>query len=114
MFGSIMPDPLATPSRLACPDRAFLHFGWVSVVMMALAKDSTASAEFSRFVAMDRVPSRILSIGKGRPITPVEAGRTNSGCILSASAVHWHIFLASCNPCSLNPTLAHFELTTIA
>ena len=44
MWGSIMPEPLATPVTVARPTRALANFGTVSVVMMAVATDGKSAA----------------------------------------------------------------------
>ena len=49
MFGSIMPAPFATPTRVAGPMRVQNHLGQRSVVMIARAKRSKACVSDPRF-----------------------------------------------------------------
>ena len=75
IFGSIMPAPLAMPAMIAVPTRTETYFGYISVVMIASAANLRLFG-FNSFL-MPRSPARILSMGSGRPMTPVEKGSTS-------------------------------------
>src|SRR5690349_406223 len=81
MSGAIMPEPLAKPlSRTRVPAIvavAVAPFGKVSVVMIARAAGSQASAA-SDGATLGKA-STIFSAGGGSPITPVDEMNTSFG-----------------------------------
>ena len=78
MFGSIMPEPLATQVIVASPTRSDSALGCVSVVMMPSAPTIGSPAGRARHPA---TPRSMISIGSGTPITPVELTSTLSGVV---------------------------------
>ena len=57
MFGSIIPAPFATPRMVAFPTLQELHFGCVSVVMIARANFSICSVDEPSCSVIDLHPS---------------------------------------------------------
>ena len=76
MFGSIIPEPLATQVIVASPTRSDSALGCVSVVMIPSAPTIGSSPSSA---AIPRTPRSMISIGSGTPITPVELTSTLSG-----------------------------------
>src|SRR3990167_1562450 len=60
------------------------------------------------------MPLRILSMGKGSPISPVEEGRTRPGSMSRRKAVSRHVVSASRTPCAPVQALATPLLITTA
>ena len=82
MSGAIMPEPLQIPLRATAPLADLMtvlrvaSFGKVSVVMMASAAAGQAPASRSPDRPA-RAPVDGRSVGRGSPITPVEATKTS-------------------------------------
>ena len=95
MFGSIIPDPLATQVIVAVPTDADSAFGCVSVVMMPSAPTIGLSCSSA---AMPTTPASIFSIGSGTPITPVELTNIRSGDDPSSAAAATAIRRACSTP----------------
>ena len=116
MFGAIMPAPLTMPERRTVRWPTGISrsttLGRVSVVRMARAARSPPSTERSR--AARAIPSRTLSMGRGTPMTPVEATTTSSAAQPKASAVRAAISRASARPASPVAAFAQPAFTTTA
>ena len=114
--GSSMATPLAMPpmvmGRPPRSSRRAASFGRVSVVMIASAA-LRPPCGVSPFTSFGRAP-RILSMGRGWPITPVAAISTWPGLIRRSSPTVFVISRASLIPCSPVHTLAHPLDATIA
>ena len=116
MLGWIIPDPLhIPPTRTVTPPTStstWAVLGRVSVVMIARAADSPPSGlSVSHACA---IPGLIASIGRKRPITPVELTSTWSGSRSSLSADSFAISSASRNPCAPVQAFALPELIVSA
>ncbi len=94
--------PMVT-GRPATSTRRAASFGRVSVVMIASAARRPPWGE-RPFTSLGN-PARILSIGSGCPITPVDAISTWRGEMRSSSPVMRVISRASLMPCSPVHTL---------
>src|SRR5579883_1982804 len=94
MLGWIMPDPLAKPVTQAffppIQRSLALYFGKVSVVRMPLAASMPPMRESLRTACL--APPRILGIGKGTPMTPVEWAKTEEGDTLRSFATAATVF----------------------
>ena len=112
MFGAIIPQPLAIPPRVKVEPRTNASFWTWSVVRIPLAASSPP--ETDSFFASFGVAARILSIGKGVPMIPVEQTSTSLASIPSARAAASAIASASAMPSAPVPALALPELTMIA
>ena len=103
MFGWIMPLPLAiAPMRHSLPPsrkRSASSLRRVSVVMMPSAASPLPSGESAATSA--GMPAAIGAIGRGCPMTPVEATSTSCACSPSACAVSSHICSAMSMPSAL-------------
>ena len=104
MFGSIMPEPLHMPPTVTVRPPIFTCtaacFGFVSVVITAFSAARPASGVAARFAAADFMPASRRSIGRGWPITPVEATSTSFGSMPSVFAVSSALRRASARPCA--------------
>ena len=80
ILGWIMPDPLHMPPTVTVfppiSNCTATSFGFVSVVIMALAASAASSRLLPRHGAIAAIPSLSFSIGSCIPITPVEATST--------------------------------------
>ena len=118
ILGWIMPLPLAMPPTVTVfPESSTVTAAcleWVSVVMMASAASRPASSVSESAPASAFTPSVIRSMGSCIPITPVDATRTESSGIPSASAAACAVCLQYCLPCSPVHALAIPELATTA
>ena len=116
MSGAIIPAPFAMPQMVTvrpssriCVDAGF---GAVSVVMIAAAASAQPSSRRSRTAA--GMPARILSMGSGTPITPVELTSTSSGAMSSSPATSRAVCRASANPRSPVQAFAFLLLMIMA
>ena len=102
MFGWIMPLPLAiAPMRTALPPTAnssAISFGWVSVVMIAVAASWLPASSAASLAAASGMPLANGSMLMAWPMTPVEDGSTSSARIPSSLATMSQVSLASCTP----------------
>ena len=116
MLGQIIPEPLAiAPNFTVFPPSsvsAIICLGCVSVVMMAWAAFLLSASESSATAA--DTPSRILSMGRFTPITPVEATATRFAAQDNFSAAKAAVSFASFSPCSPVQALAQPALATTA
>src|SRR5579871_3466200 len=116
ILGWIMPEPLAKPvSQAFLPpiQRGLaLYLGKVSVVRMASAASRPPIPESLRTACL--TPPRILGMGKGTPITPVEWTRTALNGTFKSFAARETVFWASFSPCLPVSALAFLVLTTTA
>ena len=116
MSGAIMPAPLATPPIVTSPPASSTVSASilvrVSVVRIASAARSPPSAPSS--AAAWSMPARTLGIGKGTPMTPVDATRTCSESISSAAPAHAAMAQVSARPDSPVQAFALPLLATIA
>ena len=110
MFGSIMPEPLATIVITALPVAQEIAFGCVSVVIMPSAP---TSGSLCRSPAMPTRPRSIFSMGKGTPITPVELMRISSSGTPRALPAAAAIRSALRMPSAPVPTLLTLLFTTM-
>ena len=115
-WGSIMPTPFAIPpivtARPSTSSRSAASFGLVSVVRIASAAARPPCGDSA--LASFGSAARILSIGSGTPMTPVEATRTCVAGIRSSSPTTRAISRASLIPRSPVHTLAQPLEATIA
>jgi len=100
MAGEIIPLPLVMPAMVTTVPslRVTLQaasFFTVSVVMMALAARSSASGPFPSAWTALGMPADILSMGRKREMTPVEATPTRVSRMPRVWAVRKTICLAS-------------------
>ena len=115
-IGWIIPVPFEIPpsvmGRPPMSTRTAASLGWVSVVMIpsAACRPPWGDRAFTSFGR----PARILSMGRGRPMTPVEATRTRASGMRSCLATISVISRASRRPCSPVATLEQPLLATIA
>jgi hypothetical protein len=111
MFGSIIPEPLATHVIVASLPATLAEsaFGYVSVVMIPSAPTSGSSC---RSAAMPRSPRSIFSIGSGTPITPVELTSTRSAVVRSSAAAAAAMRRAFSTPAAPVATLLTLLFTT--
>jgi hypothetical protein len=112
MLGWIIPEPLhIPPTRTLAPPistSSCAVLGTVSVVMIARAASTPAlSLSLPHASAM---PDLIASMGRNRPMTPVELTRTWSGSRSSRSAESFAMSSASRKPCAPVHALALPEL----
>src|SRR5205085_4084327 len=116
MSGAIMPEPLQNPLRRTVAPAivavAVAPFGKVSVVMIARAAASQASAARSG-ITFGKA-AEIRSAGGGSPITPVEAMNTSCESQPRRPAAVAAVDSTTCRPARPVNTLALPELTTIA
>ena len=116
MFGAIMPEPFAKPlSRTVVPSIvavAVAPFGNVSVVMIARAAGSQASAD--SFSAASGSAATMRSGGGGSPITPVEEMNTSLWVQPNSRAASAAVAWTTCQPARPVNTFALPELTTTA
>ena len=96
-FGQIMPEPLHMPPTVTRPpasgNDAAACLGFVSVVMIAAAAFAPPSGESA--LAASRTPLRMRSIGRRRPIVPVEQTRISSTGRPSAAAAAFPVATVS-------------------
>src|SRR5215510_6830595 len=109
MFGWIIPAPFAKPRILAPPASALAHFGNVSVVMIARANRS-GSPPLSDFTSSG-IALEILSIGKARPMTPVDETITSAGRHPRTDATSEADLCAAAKPSAPVDALAFPEFT---
>ena len=109
MFGSIMPEPLATHVMVASPTLEDSAFAYVSVVMIPSAPTSGSSW---RSVAMPTMPTSIFSMGSVTPITPVELTSILSAVVPSSAAAAAAMRRACSTPAAPVATLLTLLLTT--
>ena len=116
MLGAIMPAPLAMPAtwtvRPPMRHEAAAVLGPLSVVMMAWAASWKASSD--KAAAAAAMPRRILSMGSGTPMMPVEEGSTCRASMPTCPAVSAHMASASRSPPGPVQALALPLLTTTA
>src|SRR3990172_11985037 len=109
-FGAIIPAPFVIPpivtSLLFIFNLTAMSFCFVSVVIMARATLLPCVGVLPRDVAAVLIPAKILSIGRGLPIIPVEATRISSSEIFRHLAAVRAISSASLYPCSPVQALA--------
>ena len=102
ILGWIMPLPFAMPPmRTLLPPMTVstaTSFFTRSVVMIAWAAASDASAECSSAAYSAGMPSSITLIRRVWPITPVEETTTSSGLQPISLAAAWHILIAFSSP----------------
>ena len=91
MFGSIMPEPLHMPPTVTVRPPMVVCtaacFGFVSVVITAFSAARPAASLRASCAAAAFMPASRRSIGRRRPMTPVEATSTWRGSIPSSPAV---------------------------
>ena len=109
MFGAIMPQPLAIPPMVKPSPWTTASLGLVSVVRIASAASVPPSRD--RLPASVGVAPRIVSIGSGKPISPVELTSISPASQPIAAAAAAHIASASARPGAPVPALALPELT---
>src|SRR5699024_3304594 len=80
----------------------------------SIGRQRPAISRSESFFALSSIPFSTLSVGKGSPISPVDATRTSSTGIFNNSAVFSAIATAPRHPASPVHALALPELTTIA
>ena len=116
MSGAIIPAPFAMPpivtSPPARPTFSTLIFGRVSVVRIPSAAETPPPGP-SSFAAWS-MPANTVGIGRGTPITPVEATRTWPGSMSSAAPARSAIARASARPGSPVQAFALPLFATIA
>ena len=100
IFGAIIPEPLAAPVMVIF---LFPKLIWVEATLLTLSLVIIASEKFFhpltlRLLARSGAAFRILSIGKGYPMIPVEQIKTCQGLIPNESAAHLAIDKASSSP----------------
>ena len=112
--GLIIPDPLAMPpTRIRRP--SIRHSTAVSLIVRSVVRIASLAARDPwrlSAAAASGMPLKIRRMGRGRPITPVEATRTSPGFISSAQAVAVAMDAASARPCGPVQALA-FPLLAI-
>src|SRR5579859_1554381 len=93
IFGWIMPEPLAKPVNQAFfPEMEkglAVNLGKVSVVRMAWAASTPPPRERRKAACL--TPARILGMGRGTPITPVEWASTDRDDSPKSRAVKWMV-----------------------
>src|ERR1017187_8187212 len=111
MLGSIMPAPLAMPTRLPWPTLARRTLGYRSVVMM----DRAASRRLRWPTEVDAVgtAANVASMGRRQPMTPVELGKIWLAAMPSALATPAHRRGAVVTPSGAH-TFEILLLTTMA
>ena len=118
MFGEIIAAPLQAPLiRTVLPPIVIdcvACLGNVSVVIIARAASRNDSAEDDSLPAATGIPACSVSIGRNRPMTPVEATSTSSGWAPICSATRGHSLCASAIPRSPVAALELPELITMA
>ena len=118
MFGSIMPEPLTMPPTVtflpSIVQTAQASFDFVSVVITAFAAASPCARVEPRDFAAALTPAKSLSIGRRRPITPVEATSISPGFAPSSPAVTRAVSSASFRPSAPVQAFAQPEFATIA
>ena len=112
MLGAIIPQPLAIPPKVKVEPRTTASFCLWSVVRMPRAASSPPPLD--SFFASFGVAPRILSIGSGVPMIPVEQTSTSAAATPNASAAASPIASASARPAAPVPALALPELTITA
>ena len=118
MLGSIIPEPLVIPPTVTfLPPTTVVTqacFGRVSVVMIAFVASSPCAAVRPSAPFASFIPARRRSMGRRRPMTPVDATRTWCGSIPSSPAVTSAERRASARPPSPVHALAQPEFARIA
>ncbi len=118
MLGSIMPEPLLIPPTVTVfpPTTVRTHacLGRVSVVMTAFSAASPCASSAPSSATAAFMPASSRSMGRRRPMTPVEATSTCRGEIPSSPAVASAESSASRKPSSPVQAFAQPELARIA
>src|SRR5437016_5091293 len=108
-----MPAPLVQPAmRTVLPPTrqvAAAHFGRVSVVRIACANSRNERVEPRPARATRGIAARILSAGKGTPITPVEHTKTSCGVMPSSAAARTAVARAAVIPAGPTDQFALLE-----
>jgi len=115
MFGCIIPEPFTMPPIRAPPSISTeISFLRVSVVMIASNAAAWPASSPRRLFASALMLFSMAAMGKGTPITPVEATITVLGLMANSSAASSAMRIAAAKPASPVQALAFPELAITA